>query len=494
MGLIFKDGDVKALSPKAARTRGILLTLPFAVMGVFALILLVHDGLLGGLNRQKAMGLLSAAIVCGGLIVLIFGINAKKMAMQAFAARKADDRAPWLRRKEWADGRISTSSKKPVVLVWVIVVFWCLVLAILSLVVLPTLFRHSHSAALLVMIFPTLGLAVIYFTFITTQAWRRFGDSIFEMEHFPAPAGTSLSGRILVKSKIQPEHGWQIRLSCVRRQTTGATNNRQAIEKVLWREDKWLRADLPRTDSGITSLPIFFNLPANLPESAASAEDGIHWKLETSATLRGPNYQATFEVPVFKLAEAPAPAEDLAQAYVVSLDSIRQRIPTSIEVKDLAAGGREFFFPSGRNPGFAMGATLVWAVWTGIIALLILKRAPLPFVLVFSLMDLLMAAFVVDLWFRRSRVVINSSGVKVEIAWPVYKKQQYVPAKQIGSIAADIGGTAGHALYYDLKVHAAGGKEFLLAKNLRHRPEADWLAGQMREALKETVKADKLAN
>src|SRR5580698_6062253 len=107
MGLIFKDGEVKPLSPKVARTRVILLTLPFALMGVFALILLVHDGLLGGLNRQKAMGLLSAAVVCGGLIALIFGVNAKKMAMQAFATKPIDDRSPWLRRKEWVDGRIT---------------------------------------------------------------------------------------------------------------------------------------------------------------------------------------------------------------------------------------------------------------------------------------------------------------------------------------------------------------------------------------------------
>ena len=66
MGLIFKDGAPKPVSPKAARMRVLLLCLPFALMGIFALVLLAHDGLLGGLNRQKAMSLLSAASSAAG--------------------------------------------------------------------------------------------------------------------------------------------------------------------------------------------------------------------------------------------------------------------------------------------------------------------------------------------------------------------------------------------------------------------------------------------
>ena len=40
MSFIFKDTDNKPVDPKAARTRAILLSLPFALMGIFALVLL----------------------------------------------------------------------------------------------------------------------------------------------------------------------------------------------------------------------------------------------------------------------------------------------------------------------------------------------------------------------------------------------------------------------------------------------------------------------
>ena len=89
MSLIFKDPDNKSVDTKAARTRATLFSLPFALMGIFALVLLLHDGLHGGLDRQHAMGLLSAAIVCGGLIALIFGISAKKHALKTGALIRA---------------------------------------------------------------------------------------------------------------------------------------------------------------------------------------------------------------------------------------------------------------------------------------------------------------------------------------------------------------------------------------------------------------------
>ena len=483
MGFIFKDIDNKPADPKSARTRAMLLSLPFALMGIFALILLAHDGLLGGLNRQKAMGLLSAAIVCGGLIALIFGISSKKMAMRTPVAKPVDDGKPWLRRKDWAAGRVASSIRKAVLLVWILVVFWCLVLGVISLLVLsPQLHRDNH-AAFIALIFPIVGLAVLVFTYKTTQAWRRFGQSIFKMAALPAASGTALAGEIQVKMKLRPQHGLHLRLSCVRRLTTGAINNRKVVEKILWQDEKWLRADLPSPDLNTTSIPVFFKLPENLPESTPASGDGIHWKLEASAKMSGPNFQAVFEVPVFKVAEPPAPTDDPTVPYQMSLDEVRKLIHSHIKAADLPDGAREFVFPAARNPGFASGATIVCLIWTGIIGLLFWKHAPLPFLLIFSVIDLLMAAFVLDLWFRRSHVVVNPQGVKVQRSWFAFKKEQFFPATKIKKIASDIGATAGHAVYYDLKVHGSDGKEFILAKNLNNKPESDWLVRQMIAAL-----------
>ena len=481
----FKDTDNRPADPKAARTRAILFSLPFAIVGVLALVFLLHDEVGSGfrMKKQMAMGLLSAAVVCGGLIAFIFGISAKKQA-QNFSISETGDQKPWLKRKDWADGRITSSSRKAVWLLWIFVAFWCAASAAISLVIVPPQLQQGNRTALIALIFPVIGLAMIFFALNTTRAWRKFGRSIFEMATVPAASGGTLQGRIQVKTRLQPEHGLHLRLSCVRRTTTGASNNRQTSEKILWQDEKWLRADLPQTDFNATEIPVFFRLPDNLPESTVSSGDGIHWKLEASAKLRGPDFHAAFDVPVFKLPEPPAIFDDPTAQFQMSLDEVRQLIHSHIQVNELPDGSREFIFPAARNPGFAFGATVVCLIWTGIVALLAWNRAPLPFLLVFSVIDLLMSAFVFDLWFRRSRVAVNPEGITVERAWFAFKNEQRLPAGEITSIATDIGATAGHATYHDLKVHARDGKELLLAKNLNSKPEADWLVRQMVTALK----------
>jgi hypothetical protein len=480
MGLIFKDTDNKPIDPKAARTRAILLSLPFAIVGILALVFLLHDEVGSGfhMEKQRAMGLLSAVAVCGGLIALIFGISAKKQA-QSISILETDDEKPWLKRKEWAAGRIVSSSRKAVWLLWIFVGFWCAASAAISLVVVPQQLHQGNRAALIALVFPVIGLVMILFALNTTRAWRKFGRSIFEMAAVPAASGGTLQGQVQVQTRLQPEHGLHLRLSCVRRTTTGASNNRQTSEKILWQDEKWLRADLPQTGLNATGIPVFFKLPDNLPESAVSPGDGIHWKLEASAKLRGPDFHAAFDVPVFKLPEPPAIFDDPTAQYQMSLDEVRQQIHSHIQVNDLPDGGKEFIFPAARNPGFASGATVVCLIWTGIIAVLVWQHAPLPFLLVFSAIDLLMSVFVFDLWFRRSRVAVNSEVVTVQRAWFAFKKEQRLPTSEIKSIVSDVGATAGHAAYYDLKVHARDGKECLIAKNLNSKPEADWLVRQM---------------
>ena len=49
---------------------------------------------------------------------------------------------------------------------------------------------------------------------------------------------------------------------------------------------------------------------------------------------------------------------------------------------------------------------------------------------------------------------------------------------------AEIGATVGHAVYYDLKLQTTDGKGVVLAKNIKHQPEAEWLAASMRESVK----------
>ncbi len=486
---IFKEESAAPSDPKAARKRATLLSIPFAIVGILALVFLLHDEVGSGfrMERKLAMGLLSAAVVCGGLIALIFGISAKREVLKMTKLKSPIPETiekPWLNRQDWAAGRITTSSRKAVLLLWVFVAFWCGISGAVSLFVVPQQLHQGNHGVLFVLILPVVGLGMIAFALNTTIAWRKFGQSIFEMAAVPASLGGTVEGEIQVRAKLRPQHGLHLRLTCARRTTTGASNNRHITEKILWQDEKWLRADLPQTDLNATGIPVFFKLPGNLPESTAATGDGIHWKLEASATLRGPNFHAAFEVPVFKLAETPEISDDPAAQHQMSLDDVRKQIHSTVQVKDLPDGGREFIFPAARNPGFAAGATVVWLIWTGVIILLICKHAPPLLPLVAGAMDLLMAAFVFDLWARRSRVVVEKGEIKIETAWLAFKRQSALKISDVANFSADVGATAGHSAYFDLKASARDGREFALAKNLNNKPEADWLVRQLASAAK----------
>jgi len=98
---------------------------------------------------------------------------------------------------------------------------------------------------------------------------------------------------------------------------------------------------------------------------------------------------------------------------------------------------------------------------------------------------LLMSIFMFDLWLRRSRVLVNPVQVTLQTSWLTLRKMTVIPAAEVASLKADIGATAGHAAYYDLKLKTRAGREYVVAKNLSHKPEADWLIRQIAGALKQ---------
>jgi hypothetical protein len=512
---IFKDEPAAPPDPKTVRKRTILLSLPFAIVGILALVFLLHDEVGSGfrMERKLAMGLLSAAVVCGGIIALIFGISAKKLALKASPKKTADDGKPWLKREEWAAGRITSGTRKGILLLWIFTFFWNAVSAPIVFIGLPAELHKGNYAILIALLFPIVGIGMIIFAVNTTFAWRKFGQSIFDMAAIPGALGGTLEGEIQVKTRLQPQHGLHLRLSCIRQTTTGSGKNRHTEETILWQDEKWLRADLPQTDLNATGIPIYFKLPDNLPESTPGSGDGIHWKLEASATLRGPNFHAVFDVPVFKLPEPPEISDDPTVQYQMSLDEVRKQIHSKIQVNDLPGGGKEFVFPAARNVGPAVGLTLFWLVWTGIVVALFWnwKQVPALFPLLFGAFDLLITIFAFNLWFLRSRVVVTSEQVTVQKSWLGVKKERRLAASNVTGFDAQVGMTTGHSAYYDLKIRTGddfavqkakfiqtgqkpplklSGADVTAASSIADKPEADWLVQQMSAALKNIPATD----
>jgi hypothetical protein len=305
MGLLFKDADNKPVDPAVARKRATLLSLPFAAMGLLALILLLHDGLLGGLDRQKLFRLLSAIAASIGFIALIFGITAKKSLPGAQSLLSEDSEKPWIKRADWAAGKIKSAGIPHAKSYLTMGIALCVLGGLIAVLVVPKALRSGNYSALVAVVFPVVGIVFLTMVVRKFQAHRRFGDCVFEMAAVPAPVDGALEGAIRTSLPVNFESELRLNLLCVCKTTSGTGQNRHTDEKILWQDGKIFksRADLPEFKSG-GGIPVRFELPPGQPECSERGNEAVCWRLEMK--IPGANFHATFEVPVFKIARDDA--------------------------------------------------------------------------------------------------------------------------------------------------------------------------------------------
>ena len=306
MSLIFKDSDNKPVDPAVARKRAAVFSLPFAAVGFIALILLLHDGLLGGLDRQKLFRLLAVIAASIGFVALIFGIAGKKSSLAA--ELKLSDQTsekPWLKRADWAAGKIKSAGIPHAKSYLTMGVALCVIGGLIAILVVPQALRDGNHSALVALIFPIIGIIFLISVVKKNLAHRRFGDCIFEMTQTPAPVGGALAGAIQTGEPLKFENELRLELFCIRKTTSGAGQNRRTDEKILWRDGKKFKssADLPGSKSG-REIPVQFDLPPGQPPCSDRGNQAVCWRLEMKIPTT--NFHATFEVPVFKITTAPA--------------------------------------------------------------------------------------------------------------------------------------------------------------------------------------------
>src|SRR5262249_37189041 len=168
------------------------------------------------------------------------------------------------------------------------------------------------------------------------------------------------------------------KLSCVNRVITGSGENRNANEKILWREEKTISpAELCPGPTG-SCIPISFRLPLDIPQTdTTNSENSVTWLLEADADVPGVDYKDIFELPVFRTKDTPK-QEEAEQLAEPASNDVPPADPT-IMVRPTEDGATEFYFPAGRNKGFAFSTSVFCLVLSGTIWLQVALHAPALF-------------------------------------------------------------------------------------------------------------------
>lgn len=368
-----------------------------------------------------------------GFGLMAAGIFGAKINRENEALRLQYPEEPWRWKKEWNSGVIHSHGKAKMIGVLIFAFFWNIISLPVVALGLPGEIMKENYIALLMLIFPAAGAAMIAVAVYFVLQWQRYGDTVFRMASVPGVLGGRLHGTVWIPTVILPEEDVLVALDCIRKITTGSGKNRNTREHILWQSEKGLpRNSLAQENRG-TVIPVDFAIPFDQPASDGSdTNNELIWRLRVKAKVPGVDYSASFDVPVFQTGEGdPNMTTAAVNAGVVTtvVDEDGQTI-TYYETEDAATtgekirraglrmepcpGGIAIESPMLRQPGLAIGALLFLVIWGGSIVIMAYLDAPIIFPIVFGLFFILILFFVIDLWVGKNRAEITRSGVRVQ--------------------------------------------------------------------------------
>jgi hypothetical protein len=463
-----------------------LFLLPFGAAGIGAGLLAARRVAQG--NLHEALPLLLFATVFGGVAAggwrLLLLAHRKIRTEETLKAR--DPNQPWMWRPDWASGRISDSNRMLLWSSWIFATLWNLISWPSAVLAVRSAMLQGNTAAYVALLFPLAGTGLLVWAVRNTIRHKRYGASLLELSTIPAVIGHSLAGTIRVSSLLQPAEGFALTLSCVQRSTRDG-NDDSSSETILWQEEQQVRGETFRDAGGMTTrVRVGFRIPADARGTDSSnPSDQTIWRLSISAGVSGIDYQASFELPVFRTAasELPAPAEDLRLARkVLDLSEYRQPRESRISVSRTQRG-TEIVFPAARNPGTAFTLTVFTVFWTAAMAFMLYLKAPMVFPIVFGLFELLLLIGTLQLWLGVSRVTADRAALLIAHGYIYPGREQKIVSGEINTVTTRIGMQAGSQPYYDVIAVRKSGKQIAAGRWIRNKREAEWLAATMRTAL-----------
>ena len=313
------------------------------------------------LNRDMRWGLLGFAFVFvvtfggAGAGCLYYGLRKE----QAEPAR-AHSVQPWLQRADWRSGVIQSGAKSGMYFVWIFAGIWNLVSLPLAFFV-PEIWREQGAVALIGLVFPLIGMVLIFWAVKVTLEWKRFGATPLTLDPFPGAIGGDVGGEISVQMPYNPGVVFEVVLSCVSSYTTGSGKNRSRHETIVWQDRGYAVVEPAMRD---INLKFRFEVPDELPESEPYGSSYHLWRLAVQGEMAGADLDRSFEIPVYRTAEKSKHIAALSprrQAFGVTGASAETLLP--LEMSD---GGVSLHYTMLRNWGSALGSLLFGAVFAGI--------------------------------------------------------------------------------------------------------------------------------
>lgn len=432
-------------------------------------------------GHRIAIGL-GILVVIGGLLFLI-PMRCALARQRAQEKLEADfPGQPWKWRPEWNSGRIEAGGGQTVLAMWFFAIFWNAISWI-------SVFAGWHQvdrgekAVWLILLFPLVGLFVLWAAIYQTIRARKFGRPVFLPTGVPGVIGGYLGGVIHVPAAVQPEADVRLALQACRTTVTGSGKDRSVQTDVLWEHE--VRIDREHLSSGPAGcdLPVLFHIPAGQPDSELKTSDPrTYWRLRAQAAVPGVDFETMFEVPVFATGETaaePEPDKPLLPEYREETATPEALAAAGITRLPAGPGGHPVISFSSRHirgPKIVITA-LALSLTVGVTTLGHFGLwVPAIFVGIFDLI-LLLSAY--SFWTGDTVIEVQPSEVVVRSQKLGGWKEQRLPRNQIALVRCEKSMRNGEKHYFKLvlvgqagaDVNQAGAGEPFVLRKIRYQLE-----------------------
>lgn len=469
-----------------------LFGLPFAGMGLaFAVVSSTaqsngQPGAWSGILFGVAFSLIGF-----GLMAATF-IGYKKANQQADIEEAHLDK-PWLWKQDWAAGRANGRNPKTNIATWILTGIWDAISFTIAANILPDLVSHNDPRALIVAIFPLIGIILTVFAARGTLRTMRFGSTALVFDSAPFSPGLHIKGAIHLKLPTDVPHGFDLTLSCKRRTVTQTGKNQTVQETVLWQAEQNVPAQSIFRDPVNAQVPVDFALP---PDAYVTDEDNsrdkVYWQLHAKADVPGVDFDDNYELPVFRTQSSSSSFEtaqyaDNQAAPPISNQFDQQELTAPPNTKVVCreeSSGPSFYLPPLRSALQALTVFAVAAAWSGIVYMLWHSHAPMLFAVAFSIFELLVIYLLANAFFGTAMLRIREGALETRNAILGIGILHRIPYEDIASIAPLSQGQAVYGrLMFGIVVQTKNGREVRVASNSLSEREARWIVSRLEQAL-----------
>lgn len=423
---------------------------------VVAILLLIGCALV--LIPYRAPGRPDAgAYVAGAFGILSIGgaFAYLRFARREVARQKENDRIaaanpekPWLLKPQWRQPALEAKEAGGTAVLWFFTIIWNGISAVASWAVVTQ--DHADKGAYFVLLFPFIGVFLLWAAIYQTIKWRKFGRVRFVPSGLPGAIGGYLGGVIEVPARLVLESDARVALRCLRRVTRGSGKNRSTSESVLWEKEELVARDQFLGSVDRTDIPVLFYIPPDCPPwNDDDLDNQVVWRLSASAAVPGVDFSTSFEVPVFVTGETAAPPE----AGRPLLAEYRSGAPADAAtlanagVKVLADG---FAFGVGHLATTRVVTTMIFLGLAALFLLLLFSGAAFPILAVAAFFGGIAGLFAGDLWSGRFELRLLGSEVVVTQFRPWGAKVARVPRAEVAAVRTHMSMSTGETRYYRL--------------------------------------------